>query len=224
MHWARAGINLFRPVSSILWENSHECIIIIRGAFLSHNKRTNAQIAYRYSEISLRLKIMQLRQNVDYSHLQGTFAIITKKSEMLRSLPLLPQTRERHRSEGCGAFFVGISRRMRAFRALPSGISRRIRAFRALPSGISRRIRAFRALPSGISRRIRAFRALPSGVSRRMRGELRLLHEAFGADEAEGLLDELIGAGAGTADLEIAFVILDGALVILLLLVAVADG
>lgn len=87
------GINLFRPVSSILWENSHECIIIIRGAFLSHNKRTNAQIAYRYGEISLRLKIMQLRQNVDYSHLQGTFAIITKKSEILRSLPLLPFAR-----------------------------------------------------------------------------------------------------------------------------------
>ena len=92
MHWARAGINLFRPVSSILWEDSHECIIIIRGAFLAHNKRTNAQIVYRYGEISLRLKIMQLRQNVDYSHLQGTFAIITKKSVILRSLPLLPQT------------------------------------------------------------------------------------------------------------------------------------
>ena len=51
-------------------------------------------------------------------------------------------------------FFVGISRRMRAFRALPSGISRRMRAFRALPSGISRRMRAFWALPSGISRRM----------------------------------------------------------------------
>lgn len=34
---------------------------------------------------------MQLRQNVDCSLLQGTFAIITKKSVILRSLPLLPQ-------------------------------------------------------------------------------------------------------------------------------------
>ena len=106
MHWARAGINLFRPVSSILWEDSHECIIIIRGAFLAHNKRTNAQIAYRYGEISLRLKIMQLRQNVDYSHLQGTFAIITKKSEILRSLPLLPLSREQHRNESCGVVLL----------------------------------------------------------------------------------------------------------------------
>lgn len=31
-------------------------------------------------------------------HLQGTFAIITRKSDDIGALPLLPQSREQHRS------------------------------------------------------------------------------------------------------------------------------
>ncbi len=49
-------------------------------------------------------------------------------------------------------------------------------------------------------------------------------HEALGADEAEGLFDELVRFRAGLAFVQVAFIIVYGILVILLLFIAVGYG